>query len=305
MLDQNQRALEQYGVGLHAAPNNAELLIHSAFAEKDLGRWDSALAHFRKAQILNPRVASTAVGLAWTLVWLRQYPEALQAAHRGLAIDPANLHLVRTKASVYLAQGDLAGAQAVLRSVPKQLASTDLVAHMAAYYDLYWVLNEEQQLLLLQLSPSAFGDDRFAWGIVLAQTYALRGDQAKARAYADSARVAVEAQLRDAPHDPQRRVLHGLLLAYLGRKTEAVREGEQGLALLPVTKNSYNGPYYQHQLVRIYLLVNEIDKALDRLEPLLKIPYYLSPGWLRIDPTFAPLRGHARFQRLLAVPTTD
>jgi serine/threonine-protein kinase len=305
VLDQNQRALEQYGVGLHAAPNNAELLIHSAFAEKDLGRWDSALAHFRKAQILNPRVASTAVGLAWTLVWLRQYPEALQAAHRGLAIDPANLHLVRTKASVYLAQGDLAGAQAVLRSVPKQLASTDLVAHMAAYYDLYWVLNEEQQLLLLQLSPSAFGDDRFAWGIVLAQTYALRGDQAKARAYADSARVAVEAQLRDAPHDPQRRVLHGLLLAYLGRKTEAVREGEQGLALLPVTKNSYNGPYYQHQLVRIYLLVNEIDKALDRLEPLLKIPYYLSPGWLRIDPTFAPLRGHARFQRLLAVPTTD
>ena len=30
------------------------------------------------------------------------------------------------------------------------------------------------------------------------------------------------------------------------------------------------------------------------------MPYYLSPGWLKIDPNFAPLRGNARFQRLVA-----
>jgi hypothetical protein len=58
---------------------------------------------------------------------------------------------------------------------------------------------------------------------------------------------------------------------------------------------------YRHQLARIYLLLGKPDKALDRLEPLLKIPYYLSPGWLRIDPTFAKLRGHPRFERLVAV----
>jgi hypothetical protein len=40
--------------------------------------------------------------------------------------------------------------------------------------------------------------------------------------------------------------------------------------------------------------------ALDQQEPLLKIPYYLSPGWLQIDPTFAPLRGNPRFERLVA-----
>jgi hypothetical protein len=27
--------------------------------------------------------------------------------------------------------------------------------------------------------------------------------------------------------------------------------------------------------------------------------YYLSPGWLKIDPTFTPLRGNPRFERLV------
>jgi len=32
---------------------------------------------------------------------------------------------------------------------------------------------------------------------------------------------------------------------------------------------------------------------------LLKIPYYLSPSWLKIDTTFAPLRGNPRFERVV------
>ena len=36
------------------------------------------------------------------------------------------------------------------------------------------------------------------------------------------------------------------------------------------------------------------------VEPFLKIPYYLSPGWLKIDPNLTPLRGNPRFQKLVA-----
>ena len=68
----------------------------------------------------------------------------------------------------------------------------------------------------------------------------------------------------------------------------------------PIAKEAVTAPYYQHQLARIYILTGEPEKALDQLEPLLKIPFYLSPGWLRIDPNFDPLRGNPRFQKLVA-----
>jgi hypothetical protein len=69
--------------------------------------------------------------------------------------------------------------------------------------------------------------------------------------------------------------------------------------LQPIGKDTYAGPYFQLQLARIYMLVGEPEKALDQLEPLLKMPYYLSPGWLRIDPTFDSLRSNPRFKRLV------
>jgi hypothetical protein len=51
------------------------------------------------------------------------------------------------------------------------------------------------------------------------------------------------------------------------------------------------------------MLVGEPDKAMDTLEPLLRMPYYLSPGWLRIDPNFDPIRKHARFVKLVEGPS--
>ena len=71
------------------------------------------------------------------------------------------------------------------------------------------------------------------------------------------------------------------------------------MALLPTAKDARSGPYYQHQLARIYILVGEHARALDQIEPLMKIPYWLSPGWLKIDPNFDPLRKNPRFQKLV------
>ena len=163
------------------------------------------------------------------------------------------------------------------------------------------MLDDDQQQLLLRLGPSAYDGDRGTWGIVRATTYYLRGDRAKARVYADSARLGFEETLKATPDDPQRLVFLGLALAYLGQKAEAIEGGSSAPWRWPPARaTATSGPYIQHQLARIYIVAGEPDKAIDQLEALLKMPYFLSPGWLRIDPNFAPLKGNPRFRRLIA-----
>lgn len=293
------RALEQYAKGQRIAPGNTDLLRGIALSEESLGRWDAAVEHFRQAERLDPRPSGRSGPFIDALVRLRRYPEAREAINRGLSLAPNNLALIQAKALTFLAEGDLAGARAVFKPAQKEVEPTALVAYQATYNDLVWVLDEQQRELLLRLMPNAFDDDRGAWGLCLVQAYALKGETANVRTYAEEARKAFEEQLRATPGDAQRHVLLGLALAYLGRKEEAIREGEHSLVLLPVTKDAIAGPYNQHQLARIYILVGEPEKALDQLEPLLKIPYYLSPGWLKIDPNFDPLRKNPRFQKLV------
>jgi TolB-like protein/Flp pilus assembly protein TadD len=292
-------ALEQFEKGQRLAPATAELLRGMAIAEESLGRWDAAVEHFRQGDRLDPRSIRRSVPFADVLLRLRRYPEAREVIHRGLSLAPANLGLIEEQAMVFLGQGDLAGARTVLNAAPKDVEPTALVAYVASYNDLVWALDAEQRELLLRLTPIAFDDDRGIWALCLVQAYALKGDVANVHTYAEEARKAFEEQLRAAPNNAQRHILLGLALAYLGRKEEAIREGERGVALDPVSKDAISGTYIQHQLVRIYMLVGEPEKALDQLDPLLKIPYYLTPAWLKIDPNFDPLRKNPKFQKLV------
>jgi TolB-like protein len=291
-------ALEAFGAALRIAPNDADLLASAAGAEVSSGRWEDALAHLTKAQTLDPRSGLVNRRLVYTDLRMRRYPAAMAAADRALALDPASVTLLQNKAMILLAQGNLDGARALVAAAPAATDRAVLAAFFGNYFDLYWALPPDLQQLLLRLTPGAFSD-RGTWAIIQAQLHAFRHEPALARAYADSALAGFDERLRDTPNDGQSHVFRGLALAYLGRKAEAIREGERGVALQSIAQDAFSGPYIQHQLVRIYLLTGEPERALDRLEPLLRVPYYLSPGWLRIDPNFDPLRSNPRFQRLV------
>jgi serine/threonine-protein kinase len=295
----NEGALEPYRKALSIAPSDVATRGIGQ-CEQALGHWDRAIDMFRQSARLDPRGAGNLYALANALLRTRHTVEAREVFDRELDLSPSLLAVIEHRATTFLQQGDLPGARASLQASAAHVEPVALIAYLASYYDLVWVLDDSQRQLLMRLTPSAFDDDRGTWGLALAQGDALNKDAAGIRLHAGEAIKTLEGQLRSTPEDAGLHATLGVALAYLGRKEDAIREGQRAVAIRPVSKDASTGPYYQHLLARIYVLTGEPEKAIDQLEPLLKVPYYLTPGWLRIDPSFDPLRGNPRFERLAA-----
>jgi hypothetical protein len=92
--------------------------------------------------------------------------------------------------------------------------------------------------------------------------------------------------------------LRAMALAYAGRTAEATAEGEQASETQPPAEK-VAGPYSRYLLARIYLLAGEPEKAMDRIEEILKVPDFFSPAWIRIDPTLAGLKRSARYREVV------
>jgi tetratricopeptide (TPR) repeat protein len=294
------KAIREYDAGQGPGKANAEVALYKGIALASLGKSEEATEQLRQASILDPRSSSNASSYAANLRHLHRYTEAREADDRAVALAPTNLQSLLSKILTLLSSGDLPAAQAAIQSPPPGVDLPTLAAYLATFNELYWALPAPVQDIMLRLPPTAFDDDRGAWGLALAGVYWIRGDSARMRIYGDSARIAMMEQVDNDPTNGQVHSLYGTALAYTGRKDEAVREGLKGLELHPVSKDATNGPYIVHQLVRIYIINGQYDKALDELEKLLTMKYDVSPGWLRIDPLFNPLRKNPRFQKLVA-----
>jgi tetratricopeptide (TPR) repeat protein len=119
--------------------------------------------------------------------------------------------------------------------------------------------------------------------------------------FGDSARADFEARLREFPDRAQLHELLGRALALGGHRAEAIAEAERSLALRETTLDVGLRPYVHFQVARVLVQSGEYDKAMALIEPL--VTTYASdvtPAYLRLDPTFRPLSGNARFQRLVS-----
>jgi serine/threonine-protein kinase len=292
-------ALTTLKAGLKLAPSNVAMIGAMSSIERNAGNWEAGLTLVERAAALDPRSFSMANRLALFLFYLRRYSEAEIAQRRAESLAPTSLSTIHQGAMLALAQGDRARAERIARTPPPGVDPMELAYHFARFEELGWLLDDGQQRRVLQLDDDFYEGDRGNWGLVNAQLHAMRGQPALSRAYADSAQLAYEKSIREEPNDGQLHALRGMSLAFLGRREDALREAQRAVELLPIEKDAYFGPYLQLHLARVHMMVGSKDKAVELLKPLVEVPNNLSKAWLRVDPTFDPLRSHPRFQALV------
>jgi Flp pilus assembly protein TadD len=297
---QTKLALAEVEIARRLDPADAPVLANLANLELTAGRLAESVRDGQAAAALDPRSASVSRTLALTLLFSRRVAEARALSARASALAPGELTSIHGAVMAELAAGDLDAARRVLAAAPAAVDPGALAAYVGNVYDLYWVLDEAGQRRLLSLQADAFDNDRGTWAFIQAQTYRNRGDAERARAYADTSQGEFAAQLRDTPQDAQLHSLRGVALALAGRSAEGIAEALRGASLSPVSQSAFSGPYLQLLLARTYLFAGQPEKALDVLEPLMRMPFYITPAWLRIDPNFTPLKGNPRFERLIA-----
>ena len=278
--------------------NYTGAMLRAAQFDIRAGENAAANAKLARARKLDPRSLGVLASLQSAQLALGDYDEAAGTAEEIIALKPGP-NLVEQAIYAHLARGDIASAKSAAIDAQGWTPATELVSYFAGYQELAFVLSDEQRTLLFRLTPAAFDNDRGWWGQSLATAAYQQGDMKRARAYADSSLSASKQATEVNPTDAQARILYALMLAYVGRTPDANREAERAMSVLdgPSAQNLW---YMELQAARVYLAGGQFDRAMDHLEKIVALKSFITPGYLRVDPMFKPLRGNARFEKLLA-----
>lgn len=305
------RALPELIEANKLLPNDSEAESFMAYIHRRRGEWKEARARLERCVARDPNNATYEEELYTTAYLLRDWPAARTHATRALAIAPTLPLLKVQRGLVDLWQnGDLAPLQAVFAALPQYGDPEGTLAWMR------W----DAALLARDFVGAQAAIDGFPFD-TLSSVYSApvpksylegcialaKGDDARAQEKFETARPALEAEIFAHPENPLRHARLGLLYAYMGRKADAIREGQRAVELQPVAEDAFDGPENLSNLALIHARVGNTDEAIKMIESILQMPggvfFYeasMSLAELRLRWQWDPLRQDARFGKLLA-----
>ena len=294
-----EAALKEYKLGLEKQPNNDELHMGIGVILLTQRKMEHAAEYFKKQYELNPRDLNS--GLWVSLVYLesRNWAEAKKWADRYVATHPEHGLAYTRKATILLwGFGDLENAGSVIEEgMPFARKHPEILRwHNGLRLNFLLCSRAYQDARDFLESDLKIGQKPIWKGFI----YTLMGDELQANAQYDSARMQYEKLVRANPAIATYHSYLGLAYAGLGRKEEAIREGQKAVELYPIQSDvDFLGEQFLLQLAYIYIMLGEYDQAIDALETLLAIPSQLTVWRLKLDPRYDPLRDLPRFQELL------
>jgi TolB-like protein len=299
------RAMAEVELALESRPGEADFVMLAGDILRRNGDMREAVARYERVAELAPRDPNAHGAMCETRTLLREYSEAEASCERALELQPDYFLAFHQLAQIRLAAaGDTARARWWLMEARKAGDSRSALEGL----DLYDIAMLERNAgAALEAAEDVRGgagafNNQFRYlPISLAAAFAhrLAGDTDAARAAFDSARARLRALVDEDPEEPRYRSALGLALAGLGRDEEAIREGEEGVRLMPPEKEAWRGAWRVADLAQIYAMTGRTGEAMDRLEYLLSVPSDLSVWQLRLDPAWDALRGNPRFEALV------
>ncbi len=295
-----------------ASPNDAEVPNTAGAVDRRQGRWSDALLNMQKARELDPRNLSVISNLMETYIALHRYDEAEAIISEALAISPSAHFFTLARGSLDLfRKGDTSTLRSALRTVPAEFDPAGIVTTIRLRLSLMaHDYNEGGRLVAAatreKLNESGLTGTSFALDecTVPKMWYAGliargRGDESIALAAFAAARRTVESDLEQCSCNAKTFAMLGLLHAELGNKADAVEQVRRAVELLPIERDTLDGPLIAICQAVVYARINEPDLAIAELEKLVGLPNGPTPGTLRIEPEWDSLRSDPRFQKLL------
>jgi len=305
LINDYSRARDELAIVRRNLPNNAEALTIEARIGRHENHWDASLANLQKASELDPRNGEIAFYLGQIYFEMRRYSELEQLQTKRAAASGTldSLGLQSYLAWIKLAEGDPVAAQSLLEQVPLDYSPGFWVWDTRFTAGLY-LRDYDAASRVIAATPTkwadfAFGEQTASWAE--GQVARARGDKQKAVAAFAAARKKMDAKLGDEAKDAIYLSEVATLDAGLGRKEEAIREARRAVELLPIAKESLNGPTLVTNLALVYAWTGERDRALEQLEKVATIPGEAPTyGDLRFNPCWDDLRSDPRFDKIVA-----
>ncbi len=294
--------LELARVGM---PNNPAIPIYAAAMDRRQGRWEESVRNWERGISLDPRNFRFLEEAAFTYQVLRRFDQAAKTYEAALAVMPHD-QFVRTELAQlpFSAGADLHPWRAELsRILSEDPSAATVIANGLFNCALAQRDPARVARALESIRPEGLRDpyNNSLWSREWFVGLAARtfGENTKAHEAFTAARAIEEKAVHDqADYAPAWSRL-GLIDAGIGRKEDAIREGRRACELLPVAKDSLDGPSYVTSLAIIYAWVGEKDLAFEQLALSAKIPGGVTYGELRLYPQWDTLRSDPRFEKIV------